>query len=126
MTLRQERRLVRGGFTLMEMLVVVAIIVVLAGAGTMIMLPRLEEAKERTALGTVKGTLTTACETYKLNNGDYPPSLEALAQMQPNGGAPMVDIDAIKDPWGQPYGYDPTGAHSNGLKPDIWFHRPEK
>src|SRR5947199_297957 len=114
-----HRSVARRGFTLMEILVVAAIIVVLAGLGGYYLMPRVDEAKEKTALSQVKGPLTNACQTYKLNNpqGDYPPSLEALTEQQPNGGKPLLEPDAVLDPWGQPYGYDPSGQHNNGLKP---------
>jgi general secretion pathway protein G len=115
----------RAAFTLMEMLVVVAIIVVLAGIGGYYLLPRVDEAKEKAAAAQLK-ILTQACETYKLNNGDFPPTLEALAAQQPNGGAPLMEADHMVDAWQQPYGYDHGGAHNGGLKPDIWVNRPNR
>jgi general secretion pathway protein G len=124
MVLRTTRAAVRTGFTLMEMLVVVAIIVVLAGIGGYYLLPRVDESKEKAARAQLKGTLTTAVETYKLNNGDYPPNLEALTQQQPNGGKPILEPDALRDPWGQAYGYDPAGPHNGGMRADIWCNRP--
>jgi general secretion pathway protein G len=121
-----SRVLARRAFTLMEILIVVAIIVVLAGIGGMYLFPRLDEAKEKIAKTQVKQTLTQACETFKLNNGDFPPNLEALTQAQPNGGVPILEADKIMDPWGQPYGYDASGSHNNGLKPDIWSNHGGK
>lgn len=118
------RAAARAAFTLLEILVVVAIIVVLAGIGGYYLMPRVDEAKEKTARVQVKGALTSAADTYKLNNGDWPPSLEALAQPQPNGGAPILDPDALRDPFGQPYGYDPSGNRNGGIRPDIWCNRP--
>jgi general secretion pathway protein G len=113
----------RAAFTLMEMLVVVAIIVVLAGIGGYYLLPRVDEAKESTAKAQLK-TLTKACETYKLNEDDWPPSLESLSQQSPKGHLPLLEPDALRDPWGQPYGYDPSGTHNSGMRPDIWVNRP--
>jgi general secretion pathway protein G len=117
------RAVSRSGFTLMEILVVVAIIVVLAAVGGYYVLPRLEESKEKLASAKLK-ILDDACGTYHVNNGDWPPSLEALAMQQPTGGAPIIDAEALRDPWGNPFGYDPTGAHNNGMKPDVWVNRP--
>jgi general secretion pathway protein G len=102
---------------------VVAIIVVLAGVGGMYLLPRVDEAKEKTAVSQIR-MLTDATNTYKLNNGEFPPSLDALSQPQPNGGSPIVQVDALRDPFGQPYGYDPNGSHNSGMQPDIWCNRP--
>jgi general secretion pathway protein G len=113
----------RSAFTLLEILVVVAIIVVLAGVGGYYLLPRVDEAR----LGTAKGQLrmlTEACDQYNMNNGSFPPSLQALAQQQPNGGLPLVQVDALKDPWGQPYGYDASGQRNGGMHADIWVQRP--
>ena len=50
MRIRTSRVLTRAAFTLTEMLVVVAIIVVLAGIGATILLPQLERAKENAAV----------------------------------------------------------------------------
>jgi hypothetical protein len=68
--------------------------------------------------------LMVACEEYHANNGRYPPTLAALAQQQPNGKPPLVEPDALKDPWGQPLGYDPAGPRNGGRCPDIWANRP--
>lgn len=114
----------RSGFTLMEMLVVVAIIVVLAGIGGYQLFARLEEAKVKAASAQMK-EITKGVQTYFLNNGSYPPSLDALTQMQPNGGKPIMDADAIYDPWHNPYSYDQGGAHNSGSKPDIWTTNPQ-
>ncbi len=119
----RARRSTRPAFTLLEILVVVAIIVVLAGVGGMYLLPRVDEAKEKTAVSQVQ-MLTQSVNMYKINNGDFPPSLEALAQQQPNGGSPIVQADALRDPFNQPYGYDPGGSRNGGMQPDIWCNRP--
>src|SRR4051812_9646930 len=124
MTLRRAGRAVtRRGFTLLEVLVVVAIIVVLAGVGVVALMPQFEGAKEKLAKAKALD-LTQAVQIYKVNNDDYPPSLDALAQQQPNGGPPLVQPDALRDPWGQPFGYNPQGPNNGGLKPDIWATRP--
>jgi hypothetical protein len=66
--------------------------------------------------------LTEACDQYQMNNGSFPPSLAALSQQQPNGFGPIVQIDALKDPWGQPYGYDPSGTRNGSMHADIWVN----
>ncbi len=114
---------VRAGYTLMEMLVVVAIIVVLAGIGTVYLFPRLDESKQKIDYGTTKA-LAEACEVYRLNNNDYPPSLEALAQTQPNGATPVVEPSMLEPKIGGQFHYDPAGPHNNGMKVDIWVDGP--
>jgi len=80
----KNARLVRGGYTLMEMLVVVAIIVVLAGAGGVIYMRNLEDAKKSTARSKCK-LLAQQVAAYQLKNGDYPASLQALTQRTADG-----------------------------------------
>lgn len=118
--LRSRRR----AFTLLEVLVVVAIIVMLAGVGGYYLLQRYEEAKISTARIDANG-LSTQVETYKLNNGDYPASIEALVQPQPNGGSPLVPPDKIRDPWGKPYQIDPSGQRNSGSKADVFTTTPK-
>lgn len=113
----------RQAFTLLEVLVVVAIIVMLAGVGGYYLLQRYEEAKLSRARMDAKG-LSQQLETYKLNNGEYPANIEALTQPQPSGGAPFVPPDAIRDPWGKTYSYDPSGQRNNHAKADVYTTAP--
>jgi general secretion pathway protein G len=115
----KNARLVRGGYTLMEMLVVVAIIVVLAGIGGYYLLPRLDESKEDMTLTQAK-MLTQQAETYKLDNGEWPPNLQVLAQQKPGGGPPYIEEHALTPPIGGQYQYDASGSRNKGMKPDIW------
>ena len=122
-TTGHSARTLRRGFTLLEVLVVVAIIVILAGVGTMYVLPRLEEAKVRRAKIDCEA-LSQAVETYKLNNGQYPQTLAELTQSQPDGGAALIAPDKIRDPWGKPYQLDPSGPNNGGNKADVFTDTP--
>src|SRR4051812_17072355 len=105
MIVRQgSRAVVRVGFTLMEVLVVVAILVVLAGTGGVVYIRYLEDAKKDQARIQLQAP-TTAVETYQVKNGDYPASLAALTQPQPDGSKPYLEPSALVDPWGRPYQY---------------------
>jgi len=111
---------VHSGYTLMEMLVVVAIIVVLAGIGGFYLLPQLTNAKEDADLAQTK-ILDQAVAKYKIDNGEYPPNLEVLAEQRPSG-PPYLEPHALEPkslPNGR-YQYDPSGGRNNGMKPDIW------
>jgi len=115
---------VRGGFTLMEMLAVVAIMVILAGAAVPLYMRYMDQAKVDVARTTVK-VLEQTCEAYKLKNGDFPVSLEVLAQPQPDGTMPYLKPEDLLDPWKHEFQYAPQGPHNAAYgKPDIWSLGP--
>jgi len=119
MVTRKRRSLVRGGFTLMELLVVVAILVVLAGAGGVIYMRFQEDEDKKTALAQTK-LIADAVKMYQAANGEYPASLQALAE----GTKPYLEASALRDPWGNEYVYqNPGQAHQTGA-PDIYSLGP--
>jgi len=89
-------------------------------------LAKKEEAKRDKARLDVKA-LADAVAVYHLNNdGNFPQTLQELTQPQPNaGGKVIVAADALTDPWGKPYQYDPAGPKHNGEKPDVWTQAPD-
>jgi general secretion pathway protein G len=113
----------RAAFTLLEVLIVVAIIVVLAGVSSIYVFRYLEDAKEGRAKGDVK-TIETAVTSYELKIGSMPNSLNDLTQ-PPDGGKPYLTAESITDPWNKPYSFDPSGGHNGGQKPDIWTTTPD-
>jgi general secretion pathway protein G len=117
---RSHRGEVRGGFTLMEILVVVAIIVLLAAAAAPIVIGRLHDAQNSRALLDCKAW-TTAADSFNVKYGNYPASLEALCQPGADGSLPFMETKNLVDPWGRPYQYQYPGQH-NALtgRPDIW------
>ena len=128
MLLRQEsksRR--RAAFTLMEMLVVVAIIVALAGIGGFFLFGALRGSQQDVAGLQAKGALTNACGSYATrHNGEFPDSLDQLLVKDAAGGPYLESSDALLDPWGQKYQYDKTGQMNNGMKPDNWTVDPKE
>ena len=92
-------RKTRSAFTLLEVLVVVAIIVMLAGVGGYYFVQRLDDAKiDRAKIDCQQ--LVQQCEMYRTNNGEAPTSIEALSQPQPSGKGALMGIEKTKDPWG--------------------------
>jgi hypothetical protein len=51
-------------------------------------------------------TIEQAVQTFKVNNGHYPASLEDLTVRQPNNSPALLKPQAIIDPWNQPYQYE--------------------
>jgi general secretion pathway protein G len=117
-------RTTRTAFTLLEVLVVVAIIVMLAGVGGYYVLQSYEGAKLSRAKIDAEG-LSTLADQYNLNNGSYPQNIQGLTTTQPSGASALCPPDKILDPWGKPYILDPTGQHNGGLKADVYTTSPK-
>jgi general secretion pathway protein G len=107
----------RRAFTLMEVLVVVAIIVVLAGVAT-VSFRYLTDTKNDIAKVKIK-KIEDAASQYKLKYGDYPDSIAILGEPIEGSEAYLSDED-IKDPWGNPYVIDKTQLHPKTRKPKIY------
>ncbi len=107
----------RGGFTLMEILLVLAILVVLGGLSMFAFQSTLRSAKIKEAkvqIGAWKGPISQ----YLLEFGQIPQTLDNLANPNSNdtsGNKQTVFLDTAKiplDPWGNPYQYEPQGTKS--------------
>jgi general secretion pathway protein G len=121
---RGRRDATRSGFTLMEVLVVAAILVILAGTGTIILFRYLEDARVDAAKLGVK-SLETGVQGYQMShNQQLPPNLEALTVAE--GGRPAyIGTEGLIDPWGQPYIYEPQNLHPQTRKPHIYSKGPD-
>jgi general secretion pathway protein G len=124
MTVRKavRREAARRAFTLMEMLVVVAIIVVLAGIGGYFLLPQLDKSKVQAAKAQAK-EVEKALMTYYTDNNAYPQSIRELTGE--GGGTAYISSEGIHDPWGQEYQFDPAGNNNGGAKPDVYTKNPK-
>lgn len=88
----------RSAFTLLEVLVVVAILVVLASVASIAVFRYLDDAKKDKAMLDMQA-LETVYKSYVIKN-DVPPdavTIQDLAPLMTQGGGAMVD------PWGNPY-----------------------
>jgi hypothetical protein len=79
------------------------------------------QSQEDIAESQIRGSLTHACEAYRIKHGgEFPQILAQLTQRDALGGPYLESPDALTDPWGHPYQYDASGPKNNGTKPDIW------
>lgn len=138
----------RSGFTLTEMLIVLAILVMLVA----LVVPRFLGAQKRADANTAKsqiGLFRGCLERYALDMKDFPTTeqgLQALlaAPSDSLGGGemdaastsssssttgwdgPYVSTDAIPlDPWKNPYQYVYPPERGAGDMPDIWSYGPD-
>lgn len=115
----------RAAFTLMEMLVVVAIIVALASLGGYYFMNQLRESQKKTAYIQLKSTLTPAVETYMLDHNQMvPDGLPVLLLKDEYGFGPYLKSEsALRDPWGGYYILDAQTTQSTG-NPVIYCESP--
>jgi general secretion pathway protein G len=112
----------RSGFTLIEMVVVIAVIALLVGLVGPQIVGRVSEARATTAKAQID-LLSTALENYRLDNGAYPTTAQGLGALRqrPSQGAgpsnwrgPYLRKAIPTDPWGRPYQYV-AGSGSMGF-----------
>ena len=100
-----------AGFTLIEILVVMAIIGMLA----VMVAPRIfnqQAGAQRDAALSQISALEAALDTYRLEVGQYPDSLEGLVENDSGRAAwngPYLRREVPLDPWGNEYVYDSDG-----------------
>ncbi len=105
-----------SAFTLVELMLVVTIIGILAALVIPKIAGRGEEARIKAAYADVHGGIKTALDTYEVDNGFYPRSLQDLIQQPSNARnwhGPYFDPPQLPvDPWGNPYVYYYPGKHN--------------
>lgn len=109
-----HRALERGGFTLLEVMLVLVIIAAIAGIAVYNIGGIQNTANKMNASTQIKG-FKQALETYKLLIGSYPSALEALHEApgdlaDPSKYTPLYKESIPADPWGRPYEYKLNGA----------------
>jgi len=109
---RDRSSSLRTGFTLMEVLVVVAILVILAGI-SIGLFAFLDQGKEGAAKLQI-ANLEKAVKAYSMgHNGNFPGSLQELTQME-GGKKAYLDHKDLLDPWNRPFVYDQNQTSPKG------------
>jgi general secretion pathway protein G len=99
----------RGGFTLIEVLLVVAILGILAGVVVVNFAGKQKKAMIDACRSSIQ-SICTAVDMYEVDTGRFPPSLNALVQNDgsANWNGPYIR-SALTDPWGHDFQYTQTG-----------------
>ena len=109
----------RNGFTLIEVLVVVAILAILAAIVVPSIMNRPDEAKQVAARADIRA-IVQSLKLYRLDNGFYPSTDQGLAALvqrpttqpvPPNWKQGGYLERLPRDPWGGDYQYLNPGTH---------------
>lgn len=115
----KQNKIKQAGFTLVELVVVVAIIAILAGVVVQRVMDRPADAKIVRAKADI-ATLSSALQLYKVDNIQYPSSDQGLKALvtkptlapEPKNYKTKGYITKLpKDPWGNDYLYLSPGQH---------------
>lgn len=109
-----------GGFTLIEIIVVVIILGLLVGLVGPEIIGRVDESRVETARAQIE-MLATQLDLYRLDNGSYPTTEQGLAALWEKPSIEPVPRDwrgpysrkpVPLDPWGRAYRYSYPGAEN--------------
>jgi general secretion pathway protein G len=105
------------GYSLLELLVVLAILGLIIAIAAPRVIGYFEASKAKTAKIQISN-LTAALDLYYLANGVYPSEQQGMKALneKPEGvatwdGPYLNRVDGIVDPWGRPYLYKIPGVH---------------
>ena len=110
--LRRAGKAAARGMTLIEIMVVLVILGLIAGAIGFNVFQRLKEAQVRSAQLDLRA-ISNAVDLYHVETGQWPESIQQLA--------PKYVKDLHKDPWGIDYAYVRSG---DGF--DVYSYGPDK
>ncbi|UCX03970.1 type II secretion system major pseudopilin GspG [Shewanella glacialimarina] len=102
---------IQKGFTLIELLIVIVILGLLMSLVAPTMFSKVESSKSKTAMVQME-MIATSLDTYRLDIGSYPKSLEELrSSTLPKWDGPYLPKNVPLDPWNNPYIYSVPGEN---------------
>ena len=132
MSTSPQRRRRRGGFTLIEVMLVLVILMILGTLTGVAVDQSRKSAYIRTAKSQI-GMFKTPLAMYRLDVGDLPTTqqgLEALREAPSDLANPdkwkgkYLEEPVPPDPWDNEYQYEYPGSHEEDA-PDIWSWGPD-
>lgn len=118
-----------AAFTLIEIMLVLAIIALLMGVGIW-KLSGVTDQGKKTRVKADLGVLRTALVAYEIDAGSMPSTQQGLRALIENPGdvrnwKPTLD-EPLLDPWGEEYGYRNPGTENKNGKADIFSKGADK
>ena len=132
MSTSPKRRRRRGGFTLIEVMLVLVILMILASLAGVAVNQQRTSAFIRAAKSQI-GLFKTPLSMYRLDVGDLPSTqqgLEALREAPSDLANPdkwkgkYLEEPVPRDPWDNEYQYEFPGSHEEDMA-DIWSWGPD-
>jgi general secretion pathway protein G len=122
----RKAKTLQRAFTLVEIMLVVAIIGILAALVVPKIAGNAQRARVTAVQSDINGAIKTGLGEFEVDMGFYPQSLQDLMQRPRNGKnwhGPYLETLPI-DPWGNAYLYTYPGKHNPGGY-DLWSPGPD-
>lgn len=130
----RRRYIARSAFTLIEVLIVIAIIVALTGLVGLALFSKQKEAKTGLAQADLNN-IKTALGSFRVKYDRWPTETEGIEvlwnkeKLDPDADAAKWSKELEKsmpvDRWGRPWNYRPTSEHGDEDTFDLWSNGPD-